>query len=325
MERVLKQKIYKDLTPSSIAFRTLDFELTADDVRTSFETAFWKQNTNDAGEPLLPQTCQILIGEGKKHFVRKVVNCITSQKRGILKRPSAAFVRQKRYYISSSTMNSAPDSPYIDRVWKMMITYNHRTYAKLCDEVSGGYVDRVPNAPASRQPIDNTMDSIFMLENRLEKALTAKDFNERDYEVTMTPEQIQYAKEYFEKELRDAEVDEIDLGKLKEVIHKLKNQDGYKQLGLVQVVSRQQLHSDGYERHVQTLLDKICQTELPQGVLDSFASQLNLDEESVVHVFVEYAKFLVLKVLHPAEYQPSFLVDQLWREHFTWTRNYRHM
>jgi hypothetical protein len=40
---------------------------------------------------------------------------------------------------------------------------------------------------------------------------------------------------------------------------------------------------------------------------------------------MEYSKFLVLKSIEPDRIVPSFLILQLWKEHFTHTRHYRNM
>ena len=66
-QRMIFNKFPCGRSVSSVWYSGLDFDFNQGD--NMLLSSFWQQNTNDAGERLMPQTCQILIGEWKKFFI----------------------------------------------------------------------------------------------------------------------------------------------------------------------------------------------------------------------------------------------------------------
>ena len=60
---------------------TFDFNLKKDP-KLTIEARFCRENTNDLGEPLLPQTAHIIITEFRKFFFLLCVEILTRKRKG---------------------------------------------------------------------------------------------------------------------------------------------------------------------------------------------------------------------------------------------------
>ena len=102
----------------------------------TIEARFTRENTNDMGEALMPQTSHVIIMEFKKFMYMQAVEIQKRTRDGTLDM-TKNFKKDKQWYFSSPF--SAP--PYIDRVWKLLILYN-KNYEEFCQKACGGFVER---------------------------------------------------------------------------------------------------------------------------------------------------------------------------------------
>lgn len=87
--------------------------------RLTIEARFTRENTNDMGEYLLPQTAHVIIMEFKKFMYLQAHEIFTKKSEGVLDL-TKNFKKDGQWYFSSPF--TAP--PYLDRVWKLLILYN---------------------------------------------------------------------------------------------------------------------------------------------------------------------------------------------------------
>ena len=92
---------------------------------------FARENTNDAGEPLMLQTAKIILLEFKKFMYLAGIE-INRLKR-----------QDKKGYASKEKIYECPYTPpaYIDRMWRTLILYNNN-YEEFCKLVCGGVIER---------------------------------------------------------------------------------------------------------------------------------------------------------------------------------------
>lgn len=106
--------------------RALKFDLNlGKNPRLTIEARFTRENTNDMGEFLLPQTSHIIIMEFKKFMVLQGIEIQKRRREGSLDLKKN-FKKDKKWTFTSPY--TAP--PYLDRVWKLLILYNsnYETY-----------------------------------------------------------------------------------------------------------------------------------------------------------------------------------------------------
>lgn len=91
----------------------------------TIEARFTRENTNDMGEFLLPQTTHIIIMEFKK-FMYLQATAIQSMKRNGTLDLTKNYKRNGKWYYASPFV--AP--LYLDKVWRLLILYN-RNYEEF--------------------------------------------------------------------------------------------------------------------------------------------------------------------------------------------------
>ena len=78
------------------------------------------------------------------------------------------------------------------------------------------------------------------------------------------------------------------------------------------------------DQNISNLFNILLTVEFPEHLLTQFSTRLNLSEKESFIIFIEYLKFLIMKHFNSNSLIiPSFLVNQLWRDHFTLTKHYR--
>jgi hypothetical protein len=102
----------------------------------TIEKRFTRENTNDIGEALLPQTAHIIITEFKKFMYLVALEINRCRREGKLDL-TKNFKKNKQWYFSSPY--TAP--PYIDRVWRLVILYN-KNYEEFCQGMVNGFIER---------------------------------------------------------------------------------------------------------------------------------------------------------------------------------------
>ena len=89
------------------------------------------ENTNDAGDPLLPETTRLMLFEFKKFIFLCGIE-INRVKR----------TQNDKFHAKESYVCPFVPPAYIDRVWKTMILY-YQNYHELCELVCGGFIERL--------------------------------------------------------------------------------------------------------------------------------------------------------------------------------------
>jgi hypothetical protein len=148
---------------------------------------------------------------------------------------------------------------------------------------------------------------------------------ENEYEVLLTHQQIQIAKnflkEYFgEKELH---LENVTPKQIIQAVDRLRTTLEIKMFwfsdGFILILDCEE---NIFEREIQQMFDKLVDVQMPPFLVEFYSNKLFLTEEMGMAVFIEYIKFLILKS-RDSNVVPSFLVDLFWREHFTNTVHYR--
>lgn len=86
----------------------------------TIEARFARENTNDMGEFLLPQTAHVIIMEWKK-FMYMIATEIAKRRREGTLDLTKNFKKDGKWFYTSPF--AAP--PYLDRVWRLVILYNN--------------------------------------------------------------------------------------------------------------------------------------------------------------------------------------------------------
>ena len=69
-------------------------------------------------------------------------------------------------------------------------------------------------------------------------------------------------------------------------------------------------------------LNKVLRTSFPEYILKWLKEKLFISSETSIALFIEYAKFIILKSRFPQEWIWPHYIDQVWREHFVYTKHY---
>lgn len=95
----------------------------------SIESRFTRENTNDLGEPIIPQVAHIIVSEFKKFMF---LNAIQIQKLKRIEKYKFSY----QGMISDSPYIKSPfvAPPYLDRFWKLFILYN-KNYEVFCNKI----------------------------------------------------------------------------------------------------------------------------------------------------------------------------------------------
>lgn len=310
-QRKYKQKYYRGRSIPEIASIGLAFDFNDSDML--FEAEFCEQCTNDAGEVFLPQTTQILVGEFRKYFVSLVISLLEYEKDKLEhKHISSQIDGIKTYTVGNR------NPIYFARIWKALILHNHSRYRKLCDTLCA-YIDRKHAEEVKDFPSSSNLSDIFKYQEicnffAVHKS-SAMNFDERYYEVLLTPEQLEAAKELISQKVETFEVNKtIAVDEVAQLTQSINFQE---EIGIFHKseFANEPLISDTemFDSKVKSVFLKLLNMDLPQSLLKSFCSKLLLSEEQAVIVLVEYIKFLILKSID-SECVPSFLIDQFWRK-----------
>ena len=108
-KRKLKIKYTWGRSMTSVIYAAFEFDFGWDEDN-MFYNNFTIYNTNDAGERLLPQTTQILIGEFKKAMI---LNAISLLEKGVNDNYLTISDEQGKEWITFSLM-----STQLDRIWR---------------------------------------------------------------------------------------------------------------------------------------------------------------------------------------------------------------
>jgi hypothetical protein len=97
------------------------------------EERFARENTNDIGDPLSPESAFIILSEFKKFLFISCVEIHYLKTSGKIK---ASVENEKTYF-------ECPFSPppYLDRLWRLFIL-NHEGYSNFCELMTKGFIDR---------------------------------------------------------------------------------------------------------------------------------------------------------------------------------------
>ena len=109
------------------------------DPQLTIEARFARENTNDLGEGLMPQTAHIIIAEFKKFMYLTALE-LMERKRNRVIVPTDRILQNdcgKKFIFQAPFC--AP--PYIDRMWRLLVLYNH-DYDAFCKKLVGGFIDR---------------------------------------------------------------------------------------------------------------------------------------------------------------------------------------
>mmetsp|Transcript_29099 Transcript_29099/g.25737 ORF Transcript_29099/g.25737 Transcript_29099/m.25737 type:complete len:126 (+) Transcript_29099:33-410(+) len=122
--REMKQKCYQGRTLTFSGYSCLNFDFNEQVDENTLEILFCKSNTNDAGEPLLPQTAQYILGEFRKYLSNMVAACLRAQNRTFYK--DIYSIDGQRYYSFENTT-----SIYFDRALKHFLLHNFERYSEF--------------------------------------------------------------------------------------------------------------------------------------------------------------------------------------------------
>ena len=97
---------------------------------------FTIENTNDMGEPLVPQAAQVIIAEFKKFIYLCIIKILRNKWSGKLDMNQVPKLGDVPCYLAPY---SAP--PYLDRVWRCFLLHRWQ-YHVFCCQMVGGIIER---------------------------------------------------------------------------------------------------------------------------------------------------------------------------------------
>lgn len=122
---------------SALFVKILKFDLNMGaNPQLTIESRFTRENTNDMGEGLLPQTAHVIIMEFKKFMYLVATEILKKRREGQLDL-NKNFKVNKQWFFDSPY--AAP--PYIERVWRLLILYN-KNYEQFWDKICGGFIEK---------------------------------------------------------------------------------------------------------------------------------------------------------------------------------------
>ena len=290
---------------SSISYDAFKFDFGKDDDNI-FYNNFTIHNTNDAGERLLPQTTQILIGEFKKAMILNATSLLDKQ---IDDNYVTISDERGKEWITFSLI-----STQLDRIWREMILYNNRKYREFCQDIVGGYIHRwIPMNTLK----DDTYTRYIFHKNKIfwyrDNSLYDQwKENYQKYETIMNLSQLKDSIAFIKELLETNSVEEI-LQKLDSSfslnIEFLINQD----FGIDLTNSDEEWY---------TLLQELLDINFPNIMIKWVESKLRISSDSSLILLVEYLKFLIIKSKFPSDWVPSYFVDKVWIEHWVLTKHF---
>lgn len=142
-----------------------DFNLNTNPLM-SIESRFTRENTNDLGEPIIPQVAHIIVAEFKMFMF---LNAIEMQK---IKRIMKRITRKDQFSSSDFKYMRSPfvAPPYLDRFWKLFILYN-KNYNTFWDKIWWSFIDRADpreNPIAAYESYWRLLDNLDKYQNLLQ-------------------------------------------------------------------------------------------------------------------------------------------------------------
>ena len=205
--------------------------------------------------------------------------------------------------------------------------YNHEKYKDFCNLTIGRYLHRSVS--------NNILPRYYEIENIFLKDQAFIACDERlDYfsgEVLLTAEQIEQAcflikdninlleafdivrllKRHFKSELSlSIDEDTLDEGLTVSDVNYEESKDN--------CIDNLLIKSKDWVSLVNTILE----TWFPESLLQWVQDKLFITSETAVALFIEYAKFIILKANYYGDLICPFYIDQVWREHFVLTKHY---
>ena len=137
--RRITKRLYRDRTLSGLICTCLlyDFANSKNKSNNStLESEFMQTQTNDAGERINPQTCQLIVAEFRKWMA--VISNLVLQANSIKGRyKTYSVINNERMYITTLDMPM-----YVERFLKHLMVNHHNHYKNLCQSLAGGYIAR---------------------------------------------------------------------------------------------------------------------------------------------------------------------------------------
>jgi hypothetical protein len=246
------------------------------------------------------------------------------------------FVRVEKgiTYLSNSDIQ---DSIHLDRAWKHLILSDHEVYKDFCFKISGGYLDKPTPRTDNCKYKEISMNDLYESDSRFKVHNKYEDFDECSFDVLLSISQISDTKKYFSKiALANQENETFEISEVIQIIEDLKSSNDIKTFTFSEEAAEVlNIDISNAPKEVQKIFEAIIDMEMPEALFTFYKNKLMLDEDQVIIVIVEYAKFLILKALKPKETIPSMLLNLFWSkqsnhleitclgEHFTSTRHYR--
>ena len=306
------------------------------------ESRFTRENTNDMGDALQPQTAQIIIMEFKKFMFLVALEILKNRKNEKIRRPAASMVsrssgsfRQQTEYFDSPF----PAPPYLDRVWRLLILYN-KNYEEFWTKICGGFIDR--NDP--RENIESNFKSysacIKLMEERQDLIKPFynlwpkyKNSNEymTDYEFNcyVSSEGVPQVIQFMNSHWTEADNKIIEVESWKDLAKQWRNYYLVSSPPVdnnLKIVTNNEVSHPYFKKRTYTpkeILNKALSLTFPTKFIENLMNEQMIDTNTVNRWLLEYRKFLVMAYLSDKMISPSEQVDQVWHFHMTYTQHYR--
>jgi hypothetical protein len=320
---------------TALLVKVLKFDLNIGlNPRLTIEARFTRENTNDIGEYLLPQTAHIIIMEFKKFMYMQATEIRTRLSQGTLDL-QRNYKKDKKWFFSSPYTAS----PYLDRVWRLLILYNNN-YERFCQRICGGFIDREDPRENHATSFQNYYKGIEQLElkrdvmkpfhNLWPRYKNKADYiTDYDYNCYVSGEAIPIIIGYMNQRTVDASSSRIETETCKNLASQCFNDHmstSSKVDTELTVVKDRNVYHNLLQDRDQTpaeILYSVLDIVFPPKFLSNLQVEQLIDENTANKWFLEYRKYLVLAYLTKDMISPSEQVDQVWHLHMTYTQHYR--
>ena len=340
-KKMTKEHIKKIETALLVQILKFDLNLETNPIL-SIEARFTRENTNDIGDALLPQTTQIIMMEFKKFMFLQALDILKNRKLDKKSKPKKSIILDRNESSIKDTFNFdspfvAP--PYIDRAWRLFILYN-KNYEEFCLKIWGGFIDR--NDPREDQVLSfkkywdciNSLDekkdllkpfhNLWPRYNNSEEYMTDFEFN-----WYMSSEGIPQVIQYMSSRWTETENKSIEVEAWKELAKQCRN---YYQVSSppvetkLKIVTNNKVDHPYFNEKSQTpmqILNKTLSLTFPKKFVENLMDEHLIDINTANRWVLEYRKYLVMSYLTNKIISPSEQVDQVWHFHQTYTQHYR--
>ena len=325
----------------------------------TIEDRFTRENTNDLGEFLLPQTAHIIITEFKKFMYLQAWEIQSRRRKGTLGINYIESSNDKWYF-------KAPlwPPPYLDRVWKLLILYN-KNYEEFCETIWGGFIDRENPRENPEESFRKYKDWLRLLEKKKDMLKPFQnlwpEYNKQDQ---IGSEEMNEVNEFISEhnftwyvsgrsELFSAESSPIQKTNINQIItfirnrwDRLKNEElkvqecinlaeewkkefsqkGELEEAKINIAQNYVIDNGIYKIRPQKpkeIFDLLFNTELPKSFINNLMAEHLIDFNIASKWILEYKKYLALSYFTDEMVSPSEKVDQVWHLHMTYTEHYR--